>query len=77
MTVVPKYIYIDKLNEIVDKYNKTYYGTVKLKPDDVKPGKYINYDVEHNDKDLKLKQSNIFAKECTANWSEEVFVIKK
>ena len=56
MTVVPKYIYIDKLNEIVDKYNKTYYGTVKIKPDDVKPGRYINYDVEHNDKDLKLKQ---------------------
>ena len=56
MTVVPKYIYIDKLSEIVDKYNKTYYGTVKIKPDDVKLGRYINYDVEHNDKDLKLKQ---------------------
>ena len=39
-----------------------------------------------NDKDLKFKvgdhvriskYENIFAKGCTQNWSEEVFVIKK
>ena len=78
-------MYIDKLDEIVDNCNKTC-RIIKMKPDDVQPSTYIEYGVEHNDKDPKFKVSdnvrrskyrNIFAKGHTLNWSEEVFVIKE
>ena len=36
MTSVSKNIYIDKLDDIVNKYNNTYHSTIKLKPVDVK-----------------------------------------
>ena len=55
MTAASKIVYINKLDEIVDKYNNTYHRTIKMKPADVQPGVYINYDVEHNGKDPKFK----------------------
>ena len=36
ITSVSKNVYIDKLDDIVNKYNNTYHGTIKMKPDDVK-----------------------------------------
>ena len=36
MTSILKNVYIDKLNDIVDKYNNTYHNTIKMKPVDVK-----------------------------------------
>ena len=36
MTLVSKYIYIDKLDDIVNKYNNVYHSTIKMKPVDVK-----------------------------------------
>ena len=36
-----KYIYIDKLDNIVNKYNNTYQNTVKMKPVDVKANTLI------------------------------------
>ena len=36
MTAVSKNLYINKLDEIVDKYNKTYIA-IKRKPADVQP----------------------------------------
>ena len=36
MTSVSKNVYIDKLDDIVNGYNNTYYGTIKMKPIDVK-----------------------------------------
>ena len=86
MTSIPKNVYIDKLNDIVDEYNNTYHTTIKMKPIDVKDNTYINTDKEINNKDPKFKvgdrvriskYKNIFAKGYTPNWSEEVFVIKK
>ena len=86
MTSISKNMYIDKLNDIVDKYNNTYRNTIKMKPIDVKDNTYINTDKEINNKDPKFKvgdhvriskYKNIFAKGYTPNWSEEVFVIKK
>ena len=86
MTSVSKYVYIDKLDDIVDEHNNTYHTTIKMKPIDVKDNTYINTDKETNDKDPKFKvgdhvriskYKNIFAKSYTPNWSEEVFVIKK
>ena len=29
-------MYIDKLDDIIDKYNNTYYRTIKIKPTDIK-----------------------------------------
>ena len=36
MTVVSKNVYFNVLDDIVDKYNNTYYRTIKMKPIDVK-----------------------------------------
>ena len=33
---VSKCVYIDKLYDIVNKYDNTYHGTIKMKPVDVK-----------------------------------------
>ena len=35
MTSISKNVYIDKLDHIVNEYNKTYNSTVKMKPVDV------------------------------------------
>ena len=85
MTSISKNVYIDKLDDIVDEYNNTYHTTIKMKPIDVKDNTYINIDKEINNKDPKFKvgdrvriskYKNIFAKDYSPNWSEEVFVIK-
>ena len=34
MTSLPKNVYIDKLDDVVNKYNITYYNTIKMKPVD-------------------------------------------
>ena len=44
MTSISKNVYIDKLNDIADKYNNTYNNTIKMKPIDVKDNTYINTD---------------------------------
>ena len=36
MTTISKNAYIDKLDDIVNKYNNTYHNTIKMKPIDVK-----------------------------------------
>ena len=86
MTSTSKDVYIDKLDDIVSKYNSTYHRTIKMKPIDVKDNTYINIDKEVNDKDPKFKVEDhvriskykkIFAKGYTPNWSEESFVIKR
>ena len=46
---------IDKLADIVNKYNNTYHRTLKMKPVDVKPSTYINSSKEINDKSSKFK----------------------
>ena len=48
MTSISKNIYIDKLADVVNKYNNTYDGTVKMKPVDVKSSTYINFNNENN-----------------------------
>ena len=85
MTSVSKNVYIDKLDDIVNKYNIRYHGTIKMKPTDVKPSTYSESSKEiiYQDPKFKIsdivrisKHKNIFAKGYTPNWSEEVFVIK-
>ena len=86
MTSISKNVYIDKLDDIVKKYNNTYHTSIKMKPVDVKDNTYIDFKKESNDKDPKFKvgdhlriskYKNIFAKGYMPNWSEEIFVIKK
>ena len=57
-----------------------------MKPVDVKDDTYSDFEKEVNDKDPKFKggdhiriskYKNVFAKGCTPNQSEQVFVIKK
>ena len=55
MTSISKNVYIDKLDDIVDKYNNTHHTTIKMKPIDVKYNTYINADKEINNKDPKFK----------------------
>ena len=55
MTAVSKNVYIDELDEIVDKYSNIYHKTIKMKPGKVKADTYIEYGVEHNDRDAELK----------------------
>ena len=86
MTSVSKNVYIDKLDDIVNEYNKTFHRTIKMKPVDVKDNTYIDCIKNVNGKDPNSKVGdhvriskyrNIFAKVYTPNWSEEVCVIKK
>ena len=86
MTSISKNVYIDKLDDIVNKYNNTYHKTSKMKPTDVKPSMYIDFNKENNKEGPTFKvgdhvriskYKNIFAKGYIPNWSEEVFVIQK
>ena len=43
MTSISKNVYIDKLDDIVNKYKNASHGTIKMKPVDVKSSKYINF----------------------------------
>ena len=86
MAAVSKNVYIDKLDDVVKKYDNTYHTTIKMKPVDVKDNTYIDFKKEVNDKDPKFKfgdhiriskYKNTFAKGYTPNWLEEIFVIFK
>ena len=86
MTSISKNVYIDKLDDIVNEYNNTYHRAIKMKSINVKDNTYINIGKEVNDKDPKFKDSdhvriskykNIFAKDYTPNWSEEIILIKE
>ena len=48
-------VYIDKSDWIVNKYNKIYHGTIKMKSVDVNPNMYINFNKENNKGGSKFK----------------------
>ena len=86
LTSISKNVYIDKLDDIVRKYNNTYHISIKMKPVDVKDDTYIYFKKEVNDKDPKFKigdhvriskYKTIIAKGYMPTWSEEIFIIKK
>ena len=43
MISISKNVYIDKLDDIVKKYNNTYHASIKMKPVDVKDNTYIDF----------------------------------
>ena len=74
-------MYIDKLDEAVNKYKDTYHRAIKIKP-----SMYIDFNKENYKEDLKFKidgnvriskYKNVFAKGYVPNTSEEFFVIRK
>ena len=76
MTSISKNVYIDKFDDIVNKYNNIYHSTTKMKAADVKSNTYINSGKEINNKDPKFKigdsvriskYKNIFVKCCILN----------
>ena len=77
-------VYVDELDDIVNRYNNSYPRTIKMKPVDVKPSTYIDKEITNKYPKFKIgdlvrisKYKNIFAKGYVSNWSEEVFIIKK
>ena len=86
MTSISKNVHIDKLDDIVHKYNNKKHKTIKMNPIDVKDNTYIDFGKEVNNDDPKFKvgdhvrisiYKNIFAKSYAPNLSEEVSVVKK
>ena len=59
MTSISKNVYINKLDDIVNKYNNTYHRTIKMKPVDVKLSTYIDTSKEINYEDPKFKIGDI------------------
>ena len=85
-TAISKNVYFDVLDNIVDEYNNTYHGIIKMKPIDVKDDFFAEYNEESNKTDPKFKIGdhvriskfkNVFTKGYTPNRSEEVFIVKK
>ena len=86
MTTISKNVYIDVLNDIVNRYNNTVHRTIKIKSIDVTNDCYIEYNEDSNKKNPKFKVNdhvriskykNIFAKGYVPNWSEEVFIVNE
>ena len=85
MTSISKNVYIDKLDDIINKYNNTYHRTIKMKPVDVKSSTYIDFNIENNKEGpqfkigdhVRISNMKIFFKKCyVPNWPGEVFLIK-
>ena len=48
ITSILRNIYIDKLDDIGNKFNNTFNGTIKMQPVDVKSSTYIDFDKNNN-----------------------------
>ena len=86
MISISKHVYIDKLDNMVNKCKNTYHSTIKMKSVDVNSSTYTDFNKENKKEDLKFevsdyvrisKYKNIFVKGYIPNWHEEGFVIKK
>ena len=55
MTSISKNVFIDKLDDIVDKYHSTYHSSIKMKPVDVNASTYIDSNKKINKQDPKFK----------------------
>ena len=84
MTAISKNVYIDVLDNIVNKYNTTVHKTIKMKPIGVTNNSFAEYNEDFNKKSPRFKvgdhvrvskYKDIFARGCTPNWSNEVFIV--
>ena len=53
-------MYLEKLDDMVNKYNNTYHSTIKMKPVNVKSNIYVESSKEINDEVPKFKFGDIF-----------------
>ena len=60
MTSISKNVYTDKLDVIVNKYNISYHRTVKMKPVDIKPSIYTDFNKENYKEGVKFKVDDNF-----------------
>ena len=58
MTSTSKNVYIDKLDDIVNKYNNIYDRTIKMKSVDVNSSIYIDFNKENINEDPNIKFSD-------------------
>ena len=52
-TSISNNMYIDKLDDLINKHNNTYHITIRMKPVDVKSNMYIDSRKQINDKGSK------------------------
>ena len=85
MDAISKNVYFDMLDDIVNKYNNTVHGSIKMRPIDVTDDSYAEYNEDFNKKDPKFKvgdhvriskYKSIFAKGYAPNWSDKVLVVR-
>ena len=55
MTSISKNLYINKLDDIANKYNNAYHRTIKMIPLDVKWSTYIEFNKKKNKEGLMFK----------------------
>ena len=55
MTLLSKNLYIDKLDDIVNKYNNACHTTIKIKPVTVNASTYTDFYKKNNKEDPKFK----------------------
>ena len=55
MISISKNVYIDKSDDIVNKYNNTYDRAIKMKPVNVKSSTYIDFNKDNSKKSTKFK----------------------
>ena len=60
MTIVLKNFYFDVLDDIVNKYNNTFHRTIKMKPLNVTPDSYAEYNKDSNETEPKCKVGDRF-----------------
>ena len=86
MTVVSKNIYINVLDDIVNKYNNTVQRTIQMKPIVITSDSYAEYNEDSNKKDHKFnvsdrvkisKYENIFAKGYMQNCHKKFLLLAK
>ena len=55
MTTISENVYMDVLNDIVNKYNNTILRTIKMQPTDVTDNSFVEYNEDSKKKILNLK----------------------
>ena len=68
------YVYIDKLDNIVNKYNNTYHSTIKMKLADVKSNTYIDSSKNINKKEKKIQSLKLMI--LIENQNTKIFLQK-
>ena len=71
MTAVLKNIYFDLLDDTVNKYSNTVHRTIKMKPIEVIPDSYAEYNENSNKKILSLKMVIMLEFQNTKTFSQK------